>query len=476
MFVTKQERQSLLYIIPLIILLLVLLFIFLRTKPGLLPSRNVGCVICHPGKFAKFQHDPYVKMQCLSCHTPHQSQWKGLKSGPSKLKDDITTLCNNCHDTKAELNNDVVHKPYEIGKCLTCHSAHGSDYPYLFVNKTGEVCKSCHYLVKYTEKKNKHKPYAEGWCISCHTGHSSNVQARLQRPQKELCLGCHQTIAKDVNMPYQMEPFRKGECTKCHHPHSSDNEKVLQQAMPQLCAKCHGPEWAQFVGGAVSRHPVPEGKLKCVNCHVPHGAWWPKQLQGKFSKTAGSCGGCHIPHGSKADYLISTNKSGGEKESEICTTCHLTNQYNASQSHPVKNRWDPNARKELSCTSTCHEGLYWPSMDIFAGEICLNCHTGHNSPLAGIGSDWGRKTNLLKASLEEIKQKSWKNAPTPHDPVKPVEVKVDIAGGQSKVNASNLAPKAQSMIGKYHRLAQSQQFKIKYDGGCMLCHNIYKLP
>lgn len=475
MFVTKQERITLLYTVPLIILLIVLLFIFLRTKPALLPSRNIGCVICHPGKLAKFEHPPYAKMQCLSCHTPHQSQLKGLKSGPSKLNADIGTLCGTCHERQAQLSDKIVHEPYVKGQCLSCHSPHGSNYPNIFVNKIGDVCRSCHHVLKYTEKKNKHKPFAEGWCVSCHAGHSSNVQARLRKPQKELCLGCHETIARDVNKPFQMEPFTKGECTECHNPHSSDNEKVLQAAMPELCVKCHGSEWGQFMAGG-SRHPVPEGKLKCVNCHVPHGAWWPKLLQGKFDKSGGGCGSCHVPHGSKAQYLISVNKSGGERESEICTTCHITAQYNAEQTHPVKNRWDTSAKKELSCTSTCHQGLYWPEMDIFAGEICLNCHTGHNSPAAAIGGSLGRKTNLLNTGLDKIREKSWKNAPTKDREVKPVEVKIDAPGGQSNVKAHNLAPKAQSMIGKYHRLAESQQFKMKSDAGCMLCHNVYELP
>lgn len=475
MLITKREKFTLLYIVPLILLLAILLFIFIKTKPGILPARNIGCIICHPTKFAKFSHPPYAKMQCLECHTPHKG--KGLSRGRSELKEAVPGLCNTCHNTSKQFTKTVVHKPFADGKCLTCHNPHGSNNPFILVDDTASTCRSCHNQVKYASKKMQHKPFEKGWCVVCHTGHASDVEARLHEPQKELCLGCHQKIALEVNKPYQMEPFARGECTKCHNPHSSENDKVLQVSMPKLCANCHKPEWDQF-NNAVSRHPVPDGTLGCLSCHMPHGSWYAKLLQGSFEAgSAGSCGACHVPHGSQGLFLSSTgNRTGADFEIAMCTKCHEMSVYYSADSHPVRDRYDPVAQKNLSCTSTCHQGLYWPDMSIFQNEVCLACHTGHNSPEAAIGSPIARKTKLLGISIENIKQKDWKDAPGKDEPIKPKEVSIDVPKGDSKVGKATLTAEGDEVLGKYHRLPDSQQFKLRTDQGCALCHEIVELP
>lgn len=472
MLITEREKRTLLYILPLVVLLAILLYI-LTTKSPLLQTKNVGCIICHPAKFYSNPHPPYAKLFCLSCHNRHKDGGRG----PSTLKQNVPNLCFQCHQPMVQkfLSHEIKHKPVVKGKCLTCHNPHGSDNSYMFVDKPGNVCRSCHYLTKFTPKRDQHRPFEEGWCIVCHAGHSSNVAARLKEPQKNLCLGCHQPIALSTNMQYQMKPFVEGKCTGCHNPHASDNNKQLQKPLVELCVSCHGQISDQLQQS--SAHPVLKRNLiTCLNCHVPHGSPYAKLLQRPFDKSVSGCGACHLPHGSGSPNLMKTDTNGGLDVSSVCEQCHRATVYDQPYTHPVKNKFDPNAQERLSCISTCHKGLYWPNMNTFDNEICLMCHTGHNSPAAAIGSDKARETKILRTSVEEISNTKWQDAPPPGVTVEAPRVYIQAPGGGTKVNSSNIVPEATKLIGEYHRLSNGEQYKIKLDSGCMLCHKVANLP
>jgi predicted CXXCH cytochrome family protein len=470
LFITQREKRTLLYIIPLIVLLGLLLYV-LTTKAPLFKKKSIGCIICHPLKFYAFSHPLYAKVQCLSCHTTHENNGRGQ----SKLIASIPKLCLDCHKTtKKSLEKKNVHKPFEKGKCMACHSPHGSNNSYVLNNQAGHLCRSCHYLLKFTSKKDQHFPYEQGLCIVCHSGHASDINAQLVDNQKTLCLSCHQSIALDVNKPYQMKPFTEGKCTQCHNPHSSDNNKQLQKPLVQLCVGCHQDVYSQFK--LPSSHPVIRKQLiTCLNCHVPHGSWYAKLLQRPFDKTVSGCGACHVPHGSNNQFLANLSVKNGDV-SAVCEQCHVKKTYDEPYTHPVKDKYDPNAKTQLSCISTCHQNLYWPNMKTFENEICLLCHTGHNSPAAAIGSKTAKQTELLKSSIENIRKRRWEDAPPKNITVQAPRISVQVPGGKTKVAKNNLSPDASKLIGQYHRLPSDQQFKIKSDKGCMLCHQIAALP
>src|SRR5437773_1418745 len=43
------------------------------------------------------------------------------------------------------------------------------------------------------------------------------------------------------------------------------NSSLLRKSQPELCASCHGVVMAQFA--LPSHHRVPEGLMKCTDCH-----------------------------------------------------------------------------------------------------------------------------------------------------------------------------------------------------------------
>lgn len=471
MLITRRERIALVYTILLTVLLGVVIFLFYRIKPAIISKRSIGCIICHPAKFYKTSHPPYAQIQCLSCHTKH----KDNGDGPSELIAKPPQLCFQCHQNIGKLTDKpYAHVPFKKGKCLTCHKPHGSDESYMLASESKDLCRSCHFLTKYTNRKDQHLPYQKGWCIVCHTGHASDYAVNLRASQKEICMTCHQSLSADMNSPYQMKPFAEGKCTKCHNPHSSNNQTQLQQPLYPLCTSsdCH-PSQAKDFAQQYS-HPVAEGTITCLNCHRPHASLYDKQLLRPFDDSAGGCGACHVPHGSSNKNLV---KGAGGPQG-ICLSCHERSAYDQPYTHPVANKYDPNAKQALTCTSTCHPSLYWPAgnMGIFANEICLLCHTGHNSPLNAIGSKHSEETKLLRFPISVIQARDWNDIPRTGQVYPTPQVTIETPSGKSKVTLDTLTLKARELINKYHRLPESDQFIIKTDKGCALCHEIKNLP
>ncbi len=434
-------------------------------------------------------------------------------------------ICTRCHAQQAEeLLKKFQMSPFNSGGCNTCHSSHGSDFPAMTKDKVPDLCWTCHGkgasvasglgpdIKSFTDMPVQMAPFEGGDCTQCHYPHATDVPKLLKKGGVPfLCNSCHDAInvgggtAKDWrSMPSQMAPFAAGQCMKCHVPHGSQYKRLLKQPVPDLCYSCHK---AADEGGSApdiktqfelpSHHPVPEGKINCLNCHYPMAGPYPKLLQKPFRTNNGSCGTCHLPHGSYGTFLHAgenrkvTDGAGpnGVKTLAatpadssviaVCTQCHKQDVYATEDSHPVQDRFDPNAGREISCVSTCHAGLYFPDMSIFENTLCVRCHTGHNAPSTAIGSDAGRQTGLLKLSHAEIRARTWQEAwaggitsaivQAPH-------VSIETPTGKTTVSAGNLEPKALELVGKYMRLGVEDQFKIKRDRGCMLCHNVRDLP
>lgn len=88
------------------------------------------CFTCHKQeKFeGPFVHGPVAVKQCLSCHFPHESQYKKL------LRAKDADLCYLCH------KQDQISPPQSCDRgkeCTSCHDAHVGDNRYFVKNKNG---------------------------------------------------------------------------------------------------------------------------------------------------------------------------------------------------------------------------------------------------------------------------------------------------------------------------------------------------
>ena len=270
------------------------------------------------------------------------------------------------------------------------------------------VCNKCHEESNDSIKGTAHgaKNDADGKaCQSCHGDAKEHVAARGKKPvvgdkqakartpdeKSAACLSCHAGNRQLSFWEAGKHNTNDVSCGSCHNIHGK-----LKNPQPQpytttsrsieadTCGTCH-----QQVRAATlkpSHHPILEGKVKCSDCHNPHGALTPVMVKhetvnqqcfschsdkrGPFvfghPPVEENCLSCHTPHGS------SHNKLLNEKTPNLCQDCHT------SGSHP-------------NATYGAQTGWLVPSTGApntgvstrLIGRSCLNCHNaihGTNAP------------------------------------------------------------------------------------------------
>lgn len=259
-----------------------------------------------------------------------------------------------------------------------------------------ETCKSCHedayasYLKSIHSKRAiLNSPANKEACESCHGPGSQHVEKgggkgiaefitfSKKEPFQEKtssCLKCHSNSRHLTFWDAGKHKKNNVSCTDCHSIHKKD---VFAMEF-ETCIKCHKEVRVQI--NKRSRHPILEGKVKCSNCHNPHGSLGPSMIKADslnelcykcHSEKRGpylwehppveeNCGSCHSPHGSRHAKLMI------QKIPNLCQACHDW------QRHP-----GTRYSQESSFTGSS------PSNRFFA-RSCLNCHNtihGSNAPV-----------------------------------------------------------------------------------------------
>jgi predicted CXXCH cytochrome family protein len=221
---------------------------------------NSTCLLCHDDKsgvgFAVI-HKVISEKSCISCHNPHGSNNKFL------LKFEKTSdLCFSCHKDFTDQEHGG-HRSVIIDNksCFNCHESHFSHEKNLLKTNVSQLCFQCHN--KVIEKSNgisvsnikikmdlslhKHKPFEEGKCQSCHKPHGNGVPAFLvktyTKSDHQLCFECHKNIdTEDHNT--EATRFRNGDenlhflhlksvkktlnCQTCHEIHASEQDSLIR--------------------------------------------------------------------------------------------------------------------------------------------------------------------------------------------------------------------------------------------------------
>jgi predicted CXXCH cytochrome family protein len=160
-------------------------------------------------------------------------------------------------------------------RCMTCHisSSQQEGFAHSQHAVAGISCNECHaaHLVKEVRDQSKGSlslaqaafyqvpqlPETVRWL------HSS----LLKESEPNLCFTCHGNIQAQFALPvHHRVPEGLMKCTDCHNPHGSINRSSLNATNWETCVKCH----VEKRGPYVYEHPAVrvEG---CVVCHSPHG-------------------------------------------------------------------------------------------------------------------------------------------------------------------------------------------------------------
>jgi predicted CXXCH cytochrome family protein len=211
-------------------------------------------------------------------------------------------------------------------------------------------------------------------CYDCHTNYfrafSFSPHARLHAPTSQMpgisgCESCHgagslHVAAGGGRGKFIVNPGRD----------------------PQACFTCHLETHAQF--RLPQHHPVPEGKMNCVQCHDPHGFDIMKPARGlamarvnescaechreqsrqfafEHEALREGCTTCHQPHGSINQKLLA------QPDQNLCLRCHGQVAIGAARGKLVIGKVDHSAYVNMgTCwTSSCHTSVHGSNVDPF---------------------------------------------------------------------------------------------------------------
>jgi DmsE family decaheme c-type cytochrome len=222
-----------------------------------------------------------VQPICANCHEKQVTSIDMTMHG-SKL-DAQGSMCQACHgDASAHLQDPVKNKPANPFRKGTLASEQTA------------VCMTCHSgnrnLAFWTSGKHAINDVA---CSNCHSIHGKAPTATIGKftttflpIQAEICSNCHQEIRAAINKPSH-HPIIEGKikCSDCHNPHGALTPAMVKQpTINDQCYSCH----ADKRGPYVFNHPPVEEN--CATCHNPHGAVHYKLLR---EHTPNLCQDCH---------------------------------------------------------------------------------------------------------------------------------------------------------------------------------------
>jgi len=284
----------------------------------------------------------------------------GLMAAPNAMAQaaPVTPVCAGCHEAA------------HASLAFTHHGAKN--------DAMGGMCQACHGdASEHLKDPVKSKP-------------ANRVSKGTPAEKTAVCLTCHTTNRQLSFWESGKHSKNDVACSDCHNIH--DKSRALSVAPytttsrpieADTCGRCH--KQVRNATLKPSHHPIIEGKVKCSDCHNPHGAVTHAMLKHEtvnqqcFSCHADkrgpyvfghppveeNCLTCHTPHGSSHEKLLT------EKAPHLCQDCHVTGRHPTSF-YGSGQGWNLPSGAPNSSVSTR-----------FIARGCLNCHNsihGSNAP------------------------------------------------------------------------------------------------
>ncbi len=263
------------------------------------------CFKCHEALQTQMnkthKHAPFAKAECSSCHNAHASTEGNMFVAPPNK------VCKGCHAPRCKAGGVSISAITANMDCVSCHTGHNSDIKGLlgpfghqaFLKKActechnpitadkkittklegQELCFSCHPKDKIQFKSGDvHGGFEKNPCTLCHNYHASK-KTSLTVEESDVCLTCHDSIEKKtVFMIKKLKGIKKSiikdrKSFACHKPMHSLEEYSLVADKMQTCANCHAEQHRVA-------HPMGKGVLDirsgrdmdCMSCHSMHNA------------------------------------------------------------------------------------------------------------------------------------------------------------------------------------------------------------
>jgi predicted CXXCH cytochrome family protein len=280
------------------------------------------CRACHRAEVTQFDKTSHSRlaesdrrMDCETCH------------GPGKPHADAEEAAHG-EDAATAAANLLIFAfrgtPKEnASRCLTCHSSSRGQDAFDHSRHAGSAvsCQSCHstHLVEAIRASaTAAPPNARAHLTGVPALNADRRWLReslLKESQPELCYTCHASARTQFAQPFHHRvPEGAMKCTDCHNAHGTQNRASLNAPGWETCTSCHIDKHGPFL---FEHAPVRvEG---CAICHSPHGATSRFLLARRESRFV--CLQCHgDTHSDQAG--VPHSRLGFQTRGD-CTRCHV---------------------------------------------------------------------------------------------------------------------------------------------------------
>ncbi|MHB0971856.1 MAG: DmsE family decaheme c-type cytochrome [Thermoanaerobaculia bacterium] len=184
-----------------------------------------ACLSCHGGKpnQAHWEGSAHemAGVACAECHNPHDTKAAATKAAAGRATGGpgaITEKCLSCHGGQRVAMHQRSSHPMRDGQmeCSSCHNPHGTSGEKLIrAGSVNELCYTCHQNLRGPFLW-EHSPVRED-CLTCHRAHGSNYPQMLQARVAQLCQSCHQQGRHQTvpGVPNSVWNSNKA-CANCH--------------------------------------------------------------------------------------------------------------------------------------------------------------------------------------------------------------------------------------------------------------------
>jgi predicted CXXCH cytochrome family protein len=280
------------------------------------------CQSCHKAELTEFHKtvharvaDERQRMNCETCHGPGKAHADAQEAAHG---DDAATAAANrlifaFHGTVSE----------NTGRCLACHvTASGQrSFAHSQHAAVGVACQACHstHLVAEAEPSAAASPHLAQAQLFAVTQLGAERRwlhdSLLKKSQPELCFTCHGAVQAKFALPFHHRvPEGSMKCTDCHNPHGTENRASLVAPNWETCTTCHVEKHGPFVFEHAAVRV--EG---CAICHDAHGSVTRFMLVRRESRFL--CLQCHgDPH--SAQTSVPHSRFGFQERGD-CTRCHV---------------------------------------------------------------------------------------------------------------------------------------------------------
>ena len=284
-------------------------------------SQN-GCEACHgPGeehvagggdktkiiKLSKQKPDQ-IEETCLKCHKQeHVTLWKTSLHARSKV------TCIDCHNVHSP-ETGMLSKDLENGKIAIEGLTTAIKKAQLAANTAA---------VGSEEKEKANAKVSELKAEADKLREKINATETVYHRSAEpyTCYNCHKAQQVQVKMPSHHPIIEnKMKCSDCHNPHGGPTGMLKAESVNETCFKCHAEKLGPFT---FEHPPVSED---CSTCHNPHGSVRNNLL---VQSEPFLCVKCHTAPHSRSGTL--GNPGAMAQYYSECTDCH--NQVHGSDEH-----------------------------------------------------------------------------------------------------------------------------------------------